>query len=166
MNVFSLPYENVNTNGIILPNPASSTLMELFHCNNRSRREDESLWQFFAALRGLASACAFGDQLDSLLQDCFVCGINNAAMQTRLLLHIVAEDLPVFNMWHTGLVPSSVPPYTLTEVCGCPISMELDKASVSVMAKKLFKRTFPGVSIEASSIMLRSYSGKLSQVQG
>lgn len=83
-------------------------------------------------------------------------------------LNVVSEDPPIFDMWHTGLVPSSVPPYVLTiEVCGRPISMELDTgASVSVMAGKLFKRTFPGVAIEASGIMLRSYSGELSQVQG
>ncbi|KAM7284439.1 hypothetical protein ISCGN_001533 [Ixodes scapularis] len=38
----------------------------------------------FSAPR-LASTCAFGDQLDSLLRDRFVCGINNPATQTRLL---------------------------------------------------------------------------------
>ncbi|XP_037509161.2 uncharacterized protein LOC119385864, partial [Rhipicephalus sanguineus] len=273
--------------------PASSTLMERFRFNNRSRREGESLGQFVAALRGLASTCAFGDQLDSLLRDRFVCGINSPAMQTRLLelpdpslddvvkaalamdaatkdageiaraasteaavnkmvardgicsrcgdahspsqcqfvhsqcftcgktghlarvcrtgkqnsapqqqpgsspgsttargqgrrrkwrrgraaagsgssaarLNVVSENPPIFDMWHTGLVPSSVPPYVLTvEVCGRPISMELDTgASVSVMAGKLFKRTFPGVAVEASGVMLRSYSGELSQVEG
>ncbi|XP_070389389.1 uncharacterized protein [Dermacentor albipictus] len=83
-------------------------------------------------------------------------------------LHIVAEDPPISDMWHTGFVPSSVPPYMLTvEICGHPISMELDTgAGVSVMAGKLFERTFPGVSVEASGVMLRSYSRQLSQVQG
>ncbi|KAM7287864.1 uncharacterized protein ISCGN_031555 [Ixodes scapularis] len=65
--------------------PAPSTLMERFRFNNRSRQDGETLGQFVAALRGLASTCAFGDQLDSLLRDRFVCGINNPAMQTRLL---------------------------------------------------------------------------------
>ncbi|KAM7291823.1 uncharacterized protein ISCGN_028394 [Ixodes scapularis] len=64
---------------------APSTLMELFRFNNRSRQDGETLGQFVAALRGLASTCAFNDQLDSLLRDRFVCGINNPAMQTRLL---------------------------------------------------------------------------------
>ncbi|XP_070392649.1 uncharacterized protein [Dermacentor albipictus] len=59
--------------------------MERFLFNNRSRREGESLGQFVAAQRGLASACVFVDQLDSRLWDRFVCGINNHAMQTRLL---------------------------------------------------------------------------------
>ncbi|XP_065300621.2 uncharacterized protein [Dermacentor albipictus] len=269
--------------------------MERFRFNNRSRREGDTLGQFVAALRGLASACAFGNQLDSLLRDHFVCGINNPAMQTRLLelpdpsldvavkaaltmeaaardaaeisratgspsaeaavndlatkgstcdrcggahspsqcqfsqaqcftcrktghlarvcrrgrmnskqqpdsstrttqargegsrrkgmrrsratassssfaarLHPMAENIPIFDMWHTCFVPSSVPPYILTvEICGHPISMELDTgASVSVMAGKLFKRTFPGVSVEASGVMLRSSSGLLYQVQG
>lgn len=39
-------------------------------------------------------------------------------------------------------------------------------SSVLVMGRKLFKLTFPGVSVEASGVMLRSYSGHLSQVQG
>ncbi|KAM7305234.1 guanine nucleotide exchange factor VAV3 isoform X2 [Ixodes scapularis] len=65
--------------------PAPSTLMERFRFNNRSRQDGETLGQFVAALRGLVNTCAFGDQLDSLLRDRFVCGINNPAMQTRLL---------------------------------------------------------------------------------
>ncbi|XP_072141387.1 uncharacterized protein [Dermacentor andersoni] len=79
-------------------------------------------------------------------------------------LNVVAEDP---HMSHTGLVSSSVPPYMLTiEICRHPISVELDTgASVSAMAGKLLNRTFPGVSVEASGVMLRSYSGQLSQGQ-
>ncbi|KAL3193785.1 hypothetical protein MRX96_000081 [Rhipicephalus microplus] len=45
--------------------------------------------------------------------------------------------------------------------------MELDTwASVSVMAGKAFKRTFPGVPVEASGVMLCSYSKQLAQVEG
>ncbi|KAH7985665.1 hypothetical protein HPB49_026318 [Dermacentor silvarum] len=44
--------------------------------------------------------------------------------------------------------------------------MELDtRASESAMAGKLIKRSFPGVFVEASGVMLHSYSGQLSQVQ-
>ncbi|XP_077560752.1 uncharacterized protein LOC144175558 [Haemaphysalis longicornis] len=50
---------------------------------------------------------------------------------------------------------------------GQPISVELDPAaSVPVMAGKVFKRTFPGVFVEASGVMMRSYSGHLVQVEG
>ncbi|XP_075749349.1 uncharacterized protein LOC142814475 [Rhipicephalus microplus] len=82
-------------------------------------------------------------------------------------LNVAIEHLPILDMWHTDLVPPSVPPYVLTvQVCRWPISMELDTgASVSVMAGKTFKRSFPGVAVEVSDIMLRSYSGELSQVQ-
>nr|XP_050023937.1 uncharacterized protein K02A2.6-like [Dermacentor andersoni] len=52
-------------------------------------------------------------------------------------------------------------------MCGYPISVELDtEVSVSVMAGKVFRRTFPGVSVEASGVMQRSSNGQLSQVQG
>ncbi|KAH6945877.1 hypothetical protein HPB50_010452 [Hyalomma asiaticum] len=73
-------------------------------------------------------------------------------------------------MWHAGMAASSVPPYRrlTVEVCGHPITMELARhgASVSVMAGKLFKRTFSGVPVEASGVMLCSYSGQLSPVEG
>ncbi|KAL3214866.1 hypothetical protein MRX96_034628 [Rhipicephalus microplus] len=65
--------------------PASSTLIGRFHCTNWSPLERESLGEFVTVLRGLARTCAFGDQLDSLLRDRFVCGINSPGMQTRLL---------------------------------------------------------------------------------
>lgn len=55
----------------------------------------------------------------------------------------------------------------MVEVCGKPIFMELDTgASLSVMAGKVFKRTFPGVPIEASGVLLRSYYKLLGQVEG
>ncbi|KAH7960593.1 hypothetical protein HPB49_021463 [Dermacentor silvarum] len=44
-------------------------------------------------------------------------------------------------------------------------SLRAPRASVSVMAGKLFKRTFPGMSVEASGVMLRSNSRQLSQIQ-
>ncbi|XP_075543906.1 uncharacterized protein LOC142578399 [Dermacentor variabilis] len=248
----------------ILPshlNPPLSTLMERFRFNNRNYRVGEALRQFVAALPGLASVCAFGDQLYSLLRDHFACGINNHAMHTRLLelpdpslndvvkvalamepavhevgkiatgspsaavnklatkgstsgrcggahspphsagsfknnasragklgtchaypaareavtmvrgggcgsrLHVLAEDPPIFDMWRTGFIPSYVPPYMLTvKFCGHRISMELDTgASVSVMSGKQFKRTFPGVPVESTVVILRIYSRQLSQ---
>ncbi|KAH7945485.1 hypothetical protein HPB49_011311 [Dermacentor silvarum] len=80
-------------------------------------------------------------------------------------LLVVLENPPIFDMWQTGLVPSSVPPYVLTvEVCGHPISMDL--AIVSVVARKRFKRTFLGLSVEATGFMQGCYSGELTQVQG
>lgn len=80
----------------------------------------------------------------------------------------MAEDPQIFDVRHTDMRQSSVPPYMLTgEVCWRPISMELDTgASVSVMAGKAFKRTFPDVPVEALGVMLRSYSGQLTQVDG
>lgn len=82
-------------------------------------------------------------------------------------LHVVSKNSSAFDMWHVGVVPSSVPPYRLTvEVCGHHSTMELDTgASMSVMARKLSKQTFPGVSVEASGVMLHSYSGQLSRVE-
>ncbi|KAH6931235.1 hypothetical protein HPB50_023011 [Hyalomma asiaticum] len=68
-------------------------------------------------------------------------------------LHVVAGDPPMFDMWHTGLVPLSLTPYMLTvEICGHHINMELNTgASVSGMAEELLRWTFPVVPDEASA---------------
>ncbi|KAL1448703.1 hypothetical protein MTO96_028189 [Rhipicephalus appendiculatus] len=60
--------------------PASPTLMERFHFNNRSRMgrgEPQPV--------GRCAIATLRYQLDSLLRDRFICGVNNPAMQTRLL---------------------------------------------------------------------------------
>ncbi|KAL1460392.1 hypothetical protein MTO96_043320, partial [Rhipicephalus appendiculatus] len=78
-------------------------------------------------------------------------------------LNVVAKDPPIFDMWNTGLISSSVPPYMLTvEVCGHPIPMELDTgASVPVMAGNLCTITFPGVAVEAPGGCHQSYSAEI-----
>lgn len=73
---------------------------------------------FVAVLRGLATNCSFGEQLHLLLRDRLVCGINDTAVQTRLL------ELPVLS-FHDAvkaalasrdaaeISPSSGPPFKL-----------------------------------------------------
>ena len=46
----------------------------------------ESVTEYHAALRKLATHCSFEDHLDQALRDRFVCGLRNQRMQRRLLI--------------------------------------------------------------------------------
>ena len=65
--------------------PKASIIVRRFQFNSRSRARDESIADYVAALRRLAEHCAFGNMLDEMLRDRVVCGINNSAIQKRLL---------------------------------------------------------------------------------
>ena len=65
--------------------PKASIIVRRFQFNSRSRARDESIADYVAALQRLAEHCAFGDMLDEMLRDRVVCGINNSAIQKRLL---------------------------------------------------------------------------------
>ena len=65
--------------------PAPSEIVERFRFHSRSRRQGESVATFVAELRSLAEFCNFKDTLEVMLRDRIVCGINDDAMQKRLL---------------------------------------------------------------------------------
>lgn len=46
-----------------------------FHFYKRTQNQQESVAQFVAELRWLATHCQFGDNLDEALRDWFVCGL-------------------------------------------------------------------------------------------
>ena len=65
--------------------PKVSIIVRRFQFNTRNRSLDESVADYVAALRRLAEHCALGNMLDEMLRDRLVCGINNSAVQKRLL---------------------------------------------------------------------------------
>ena len=66
--------------------PKPSVIMERFKFHTRTRRHDESVTEYVAALRKVASQCEFGGELETNIQDRLVCGIANAGMQRKMLL--------------------------------------------------------------------------------
>ena len=54
-----------------------------FHIHNQAC--SESVAEYVAELRGLASSSVFGAFLDEALGDCFVCGLRNNATRRKLL---------------------------------------------------------------------------------
>ncbi len=64
--------------------PAKSIIVSRFTFNTRSRRQGESVSNYIAALRELAQDCNFQD-LNEMLRDRLVCGINDNRMQKSML---------------------------------------------------------------------------------
>ena len=59
--------------------------MYRFKFNNRFCQQGETIQQYVAELRNLSAHCDFGDQLEKMLRDPLVCGLNDERIQRRLL---------------------------------------------------------------------------------
>ncbi len=66
-------------------NPEPSEIVERYKFRTRIRRSNETVTQFVAELRSIARHCNFKDTLNEQLRDQLVCGINEDAVQRRLL---------------------------------------------------------------------------------
>ena len=65
--------------------PTPSEIVERCRFHSRARKPGESVATFVAELRSLSEFCNFGDTLDTMIRDRLVCGINDDAIQRRLL---------------------------------------------------------------------------------
>ena len=66
-------------------NPKPSEIMQRFSFHLRLGTADETVIEDVAALRRIAADCNFGNQLDDYLRDRLACGVNDCAIQRRLL---------------------------------------------------------------------------------
>jgi len=73
--------------------PPSNVISERFQFHRRDQGSGESVTEFLAELRRLATNCQFGEYLDQALRDRFVCGLHSSGMQKSLLA--VTDDLPL-----------------------------------------------------------------------
>ena len=65
--------------------PTPAEIVERCRFHSRSMKPGESVATFVAELRSLSEFCNFGDTLDIMIRDRLVCGINDNAIQRRLL---------------------------------------------------------------------------------
>ena len=65
--------------------PKPIVITERFHFHRRNQATDESVAEYVAELRRLATHCQFGEYLEEALRDRLVCGMRNAGTQKRLL---------------------------------------------------------------------------------
>ena len=104
--------------------PTPIVIAERFHFHKRDQRAGESIADFVAELRRLATNCKFGTHLEEALRDRFVCGLNNEATQKRLLIE---NDL------------------TILKAIEIATNLESVERNTHVM-----KSSKPGVSVEAN----------------
>ena len=65
--------------------PPPSEIVQRYRFHSRFRQPEESVATYISELRALAQWCIFGSSLEDMLRDRLVCGINNEAIQRRLL---------------------------------------------------------------------------------
>ena len=65
--------------------PTPSEIVERFKFHSRVRKAGESIATFVSELRSLSEYCNFGGTLDDMIRDRLVCGVNDSAIQKRLL---------------------------------------------------------------------------------
>ena len=68
--------------------PKRIVIAQQFHFHKRNQAVGESIADYDASLRKLASQCQFGDHLEETLGDRFVCGLGHEAIQRRLLSEV------------------------------------------------------------------------------
>ena len=65
--------------------PTPSEIVERYKFHSRVRKAGESIAYYVAELRSLSEYCNFGAVLNDMIRDRLVCGLNDAAIQKRLL---------------------------------------------------------------------------------
>ena len=65
--------------------PLPSEIVQRFHFHTRFRKKGETVATYVSELRAIAQGCNFGESLDAMLRDRLVVGIDNEAIQRRLL---------------------------------------------------------------------------------
>ena len=65
--------------------PPPSEIVQRFRFHTRFRRQGETVSKYVSELRALAQWCNFGESLENMLRDRLVVGIDNEAIQRRLL---------------------------------------------------------------------------------
>ena len=65
--------------------PVPSEIVQRYKFHTRFRQPGETVSTYVSELRSLAEHCNFGATLDLMLRDRLVCGINDDAIQRRLL---------------------------------------------------------------------------------
>ena len=76
--------------------PKPSEVMQSYRFFTRSRRPGETIAEYIADLRRLATHCNNGDMLERLLRDHLVTGFNEAVIQKKLLSE---PDLTLIECW-------------------------------------------------------------------
>ncbi|KAI4896702.1 hypothetical protein NFI96_007948 [Prochilodus magdalenae] len=73
--------------------PKKNVLSERYSFRVRKQQNGETVAEYVAALKGLATTCEFGEKLDEQLRDQLVYGISSKELRTKLLSAAYGEKL-------------------------------------------------------------------------
>ena len=59
--------------------------MQRFKFNTRARKESESVATYVAELKRLGGHCEFGENINEMVRDRLLCGVNDLRIQNRWL---------------------------------------------------------------------------------
>ena len=76
---------------------------------------------------------------------------------------VEVDEVPIFKVGE-----KSHPPFTVELVInGCPVIFEVDTgAAVTIVSQEVYRKMFPNLELQPSSVLLKSYTGNQVQVQG
>ena len=89
-------------------NPRPSSIVYRFKFNSHFRQQGETIQQYVAELRNISEHCEFGDQLEKMLRDRLVCGLNEERIQRRLLAESQLEFKKAME-WHIKMLAKTGP---------------------------------------------------------
>ena len=65
--------------------PKPSVITKRFRFNTRVRKDGESIQDYMTELRPFSQHCDYGENLDTMLRDRLVCGVNDMSIERKLL---------------------------------------------------------------------------------
>ena len=111
--------------------PKPIVIAERFHFHKRVQHPGESLSEYVAELRRLATNCDFGTFLDDAIRDCFICGLNNESTQQYLLAQ---SDLT-----SKSAVEKAINWESAQKTSGCMKQSKADMSATSEVGVKVVK---------------------------
>ena len=134
-NPISMSYDDVTKKLLEHFDPKPLTIVERFHFHKRDQASTESLADYLAELRRLATKCNFGPYLDEALRDRFVCGIKSEAIQRKLLSESDIDLTKAFQLAttmesaHANTLSLQAPASVVAQVDPHPIETSKTQAS-------------------------------------
>ena len=81
--------------------PKPSVITERFRFTTRVRKGGESVQDYITELRPFSQHCDYGENLDTVLRDRLVCGVNDMSVQRKLLSE--SSDMTLFVVLKTAV---------------------------------------------------------------
>ena len=152
-NPISMSYDDVTKKLLEHFDPKPLTIVERFHFHKRDQASTESLADYLAELRRLATKCNFGPYLNEALRDRFVCGIKSEAIQRKLLSESDIDLTKAFQLAttmesaHANTLSLQAPASVVAQVDPHPIETSNTQASPCTLRRGAGPGNSPAIAV-------------------